>query len=114
MQLQNLSTAIEKINRKGSNNEESDKSDAEERDKIQISDEVTMIARNKRNYDDDEVIKYYDQGSSEEESEENIRQKLAKKMPQNQIYSNLRGNMKNTKRNYSKIQKQLQKEMKMI
>ena len=52
MQLQNLSTAIEKINRKGSNNEESEKSDAEERDKIQISDEVTMITRNKRNDDE--------------------------------------------------------------
>ena len=47
MQLQNLSTDIEKINRKEINNEESDKSDTEERDKIQISDEVTMIARKK-------------------------------------------------------------------
>ena len=45
MQLQNLSTAIEKINRTESNNEESDKSDTEERDKIQISYEVTIITR---------------------------------------------------------------------
>ena len=47
VQLQNLSTDIEKINRKEINNEESDKSDTEERDKIQISDEVTIIARKK-------------------------------------------------------------------
>ena len=47
MQLQNLSTDIENINRKEINNEESEKSDTEERDKIQISEEVTMIARKK-------------------------------------------------------------------
>ena len=47
MQLQNLSTDIEKIDRKEINNEESDKSETEERDKIQISDEVTMIEINK-------------------------------------------------------------------
>ena len=51
MQLKNLSTDIDKINRKEINNEESDKSDTEERDKIQISDEVTMIAE-KKDYDD--------------------------------------------------------------
>ena len=45
MQLKNLSTYIENINRKEINNEESDKSETEERDKIKISDEVTMIAR---------------------------------------------------------------------
>ena len=65
MQLQKLSADIEKINRKESNNEESDKSDTEERDKIQISDEVTIIARNKRNDDDDKVNKDADQGRSE-------------------------------------------------
>ena len=47
MQLQNLSTDIEKINRKKNSNGELDKSDTEKRDKIQISDEVTMIARKK-------------------------------------------------------------------
>ena len=70
MQLQNLGTDIEKINKKEINNEESDKSDTEERDKIQISDEVTMIARKKRNDDDDQVNKDADQGTIEEESEE--------------------------------------------
>ena len=45
-----------------------------------------MIARNKRNDDDDQVNKYADQGRSEEESEENIRQKLAKNMLWHQIY----------------------------
>ena len=70
MQLQTLSTDIEKINRKEINNEESDKYDTKERDKIQISDEVTMIARKKRNDDDDQVNKDSDQGTSEEESEE--------------------------------------------
>ena len=65
MKLQNLSTDIQNINRKESNNEESDKSDTEERDKIKISDEVTMIARNKRNDDDDKVNKDADQGRSE-------------------------------------------------
>ena len=34
VQLQNLSTAIEKINRKESNNEESEKSDTEEKDEM--------------------------------------------------------------------------------
>ena len=67
VQLQNLSTDTEKINRKESKNEESDKSNTEERDKIQISDEVTMISRNKRNDDDDKVNKDADQGRSEEE-----------------------------------------------
>ena len=66
MQLQKLGTDIEKINRKEINNEESEKSDTEERDKIQISDEVTMIARNKRKDDDDQVNKDADQGRSEE------------------------------------------------
>ena len=66
MQLQNLSTTIEEIYRKESNNEESDKADTEERDKIQISYEVTMIARNKRNDDDDKVNKDADQRRIEE------------------------------------------------
>ena len=48
MQLQNLSTDIEKINRKEINNEESEKLDTEERDKIQISDAMTMIAKYKK------------------------------------------------------------------
>ena len=65
MQLKNLITAIEKINRRESNNEESDKSDTEERDKIQNSDEVTMITRNKRKDDDDKFNKDADQGRSE-------------------------------------------------
>ena len=43
MQLQNLSTEIEKINRKEIDDLESDKSETEERDKIEISDEVIMI-----------------------------------------------------------------------
>ena len=47
MQLQNLSTNIEKINRKEIDNVESEKSDTEERDKIQISDKVIMIDRKK-------------------------------------------------------------------
>ena len=68
MQLQNLSTDIEKINREESNNEESDKSDTKERDKIQTSDEVTMIARNKINDDNYQVNKDASQGRSEEES----------------------------------------------
>ena len=68
MQLKNLSTDIEKINRKEINNKESEKPDTEERDGIQISDEVTMIAR-KKNVDDYQVNKYADQGKSEEEPE---------------------------------------------
>ena len=43
MKLQNLSTEIEKINRKEHDDLESDKSETEERDKIEISDEVIMI-----------------------------------------------------------------------
>ena len=65
MQLQNLSTYIEKINRKEIDNVESDKSDTEERDKIQISDEVKIIARKKYD-DDDQVNKDAYQGTSEE------------------------------------------------
>ena len=45
MQLQNFSIDIEKINRKEINNVESVKSDTEEKDKIKISNGVTMIAR---------------------------------------------------------------------
>ena len=67
MKLQNLSTAIEKIDTKEINNEESEKLDTEERDKIQISDEATMIARNKINGDYDKVNKDADQGRSGEE-----------------------------------------------
>ena len=66
MQLQNLSTDIEKINRNEINNEESDQSETEERDKIQISDEVTMTARKKRNDEDDKVNNDADQGRSGE------------------------------------------------
>ena len=78
MQLQNLSTDIEKINRKEINNVESVKSDTEERDKIQLSDEVTIIARKK--YDDDyQVNKDDDQGTSEEESEEKDQTEISKK-----------------------------------
>ena len=55
MQLQKLSIDIKNINRKEINNEESDKSDTKERDKIKISDEVTLIARKKRKDDDDQV-----------------------------------------------------------
>ena len=78
MQLQNLSTAIEKINRKESNNEESEKSNTEERDKKKILDEVTMIARNKRNYDDDKVNNDSIQGRSEEEPEEKDQTEIIK------------------------------------
>ena len=39
---------MEKINRKESNNEESDKSYTDERVKIQISDELTMIAKTQK------------------------------------------------------------------
>ena len=38
-----------------------------------------MIARNKRNDDDDQVNKYSDQGRSEEESEENYQTEISKK-----------------------------------
>ena len=79
MQLQSLSTAIEKINRKESNNEESEKSDTEERDEIKISDKVTIIARNKRNYDDDKVNNDSIQGRSEEEPEEKDQIEISKK-----------------------------------
>ena len=48
MQLQNLGTDIEKMNRKEIDDLESDKSDTEERDKIEILDEETMIDRKKR------------------------------------------------------------------
>ena len=51
MQLQNLSTDIEKINIKEIDNVDSDKSDTEERDKIQISGTVIMIDRKKGDYD---------------------------------------------------------------
>ena len=43
MKLQNLSTEVEKINRKEHNYLESDKSETEEIDKIEISDEMIMI-----------------------------------------------------------------------
>ena len=89
VQLKHLSTAIEKINIKESNTEESDKSDTEERDKIQISYEVTMIARNKINDDDDKINKDADQGRSEEESKEKYQTEISKKMLQHQIYQNL-------------------------
>ena len=78
VQLQNLSTDIEKINRKESNNEESEKSDIEERDKIQISDEVKIIARKKHD-DDDQINKDADHGTSEEESEEKYQTEISKK-----------------------------------
>ena len=45
VQLKHLSTDIKKINRKEIYNVESDKSDTEDRDKIQISDKVIMIDR---------------------------------------------------------------------
>ena len=45
VQLQNLSTDIEKINRKEIDDLKSDKSDTEERDRIEIPDEVIMIDR---------------------------------------------------------------------
>ena len=38
------------------NNDESEKSNTEERDKAKISEEVTMLARKKSNYGDDNVI----------------------------------------------------------
>ena len=45
MQLQNLITDIEKINRKEIDRVKSDKPDTEKRERIQISDEVIMIDR---------------------------------------------------------------------
>ena len=69
VQLKILSTDIENIYGKETDNIESDKSDTEERAKIQISDEVRIIDR-KKDDDDDQVNKDADQGTSEEESEE--------------------------------------------
>ena len=100
MQLQTLSTDIEKINRKEINNEESDKYDTKERDKIQISDEVTMISRKKRNDDDDQVNKYSDQGRSEEESEEKDQTEISKRDALESDILEPVKNMKKTKRNY--------------
>ena len=77
MQLKNLSTAIEKINIKEKNNEESDKSNTEERDNREISDEVTMIARNRKNDYDDNVNNDTVQGRSEVESEETYQTKIS-------------------------------------
>ena len=70
-------------------NEESDKSNTQERYKKRISDEVIMIARNKRNDYDDKVNNDGVQGRIEVERKEKTRQKLAKKMPQHQIYQNM-------------------------
>ena len=56
MQLQNLGTDVEKINRKEIDDLESDKSDTEERYKIEISDKMIMIDR-KKDDDDDQVNK---------------------------------------------------------
>ena len=78
MQLQNLSTAIENINRKESNNEESEKSNIEERDRKKISDEVKIIAIKKVNGDDGKVNNDAIQGRSEEESEEKDQTEISK------------------------------------
>ena len=68
MQLKILSTDIEKVNIKEIDNVESEESDTEEIDKIQISDEVIIIDR--KIYDDDyQVNKDADQGTREKESE---------------------------------------------
>ena len=45
MKLQNLSKETEKINRKEQYGLKSDKSETDERDKIEIPDEVIMIGR---------------------------------------------------------------------
>ena len=78
MQLQNLSTEIEKINRKKNDDLESDRPETEERDKIEISDEVIMIDSKKVD-DDDLVDNDTDQGTSEEESEKKDQREEIKK-----------------------------------
>ena len=52
VQLQNLSTDIENINRKKIDDLVSDKSETEEIDKIEIPDEVIIIDRKKDKIDD--------------------------------------------------------------
>ena len=79
MQLQNLSTDIEKINRKEIYNVESDKSDTEERDKIQISDEVAMIDRKKKMMTI-KLINMLIKEQVKKNQRKKIRQKEAKKM----------------------------------
>ena len=79
MQLQNFGTDKEKINRKEINNEESEKSDTEERDRMNILDEVTMIA-GKKYGDDDQVNKDAHQGTIEEESEGKDQTEIRKNM----------------------------------
>ena len=66
------------INRKQINNEKSDESDTEERYKIQISDEATMISGDKINDDDYQVNKDSDQGKSKEEPEEKDQTEISK------------------------------------
>ena len=73
-----------------------------------------MIARNKRNDDDDQVNKDADQVRSEEESDEKYQTKIRKKDALASDILEPGGDMKKTKRNYLKRQKQLQKGMMMI
>ena len=78
MQLQNLGTDVEKINRKEIDDLESDKSDTEERYKIKISDEMIMID-GKKDDDDDQSNNDTDQGTSDEESKERDQTEKSKK-----------------------------------
>ena len=78
MQLKNLITAIEKQT-ENKKDEESDKSKTEEIHKKNIVDEVTMLARNKTNDEDNNVNNYVVQGRSEAESEEKDQTEIIKK-----------------------------------
>ena len=80
MQLQNLSTDIEKINRKEIDDLESDKSDTEERDKIHISDEVIMIDSKKKMMMMIKLIMIMIKEQVKKNQRKKIRQKKAKKM----------------------------------
>ena len=108
-----MSTDIEKINRKEINNEKSDKSYTEERYKIQISDEVTMIAKIKYD-DDDQFNKDADQGTSEEESEGKDQTEISKKDALESDISEPDERYQRDKRVLFKGKKPLQKEMKII
>ena len=79
MQLQYLSTDIENINIKEIDNVESEKSNTEKRDKIQISDEVKMID-GKTMKMMIELLKMLIKEQVKKNQRKKIRQKEAKKM----------------------------------
>ena len=101
------------MNRKEIDNVESEKSDTEERDKIQISDKVIMINRRKKDDDYDQVNKNADQGTSEKESEEKDQTERSKKdaLESDISYPDERDQRE---KYYLKGQKPLQKEMNII